>query len=188
MGVQKRNGRWEAYVYVPKALRKPGEGPKRYVGIRDKRSDAVQLYEDAKRALRGKPPTDEMTVREYADRWLEFKHGPGTRRPKPGTLRHNRQMLKPFLKDYGDHTLTGIPRNEALDWCLKNRSSAKAVSAMFNDAVNDSLISANPFANRQHKQMRGRKDIEPITETEVDLLALDAVQAPWTASLRRSRL
>lgn len=67
--------------------------------------------------------------------------------------------------------MTAIPRNEALDWSLKHRSAAKTVSAMFNDAINDDLLKANPFANRQHKQMRGRKDINPMTEPEVELLA-----------------
>jgi hypothetical protein len=63
MGVQKRGpNRYEAFTYVPKAQRKPGEGPKRYIGTYTKRGDAVQAFEDAKRHLRGKPPTDEMTV------------------------------------------------------------------------------------------------------------------------------
>lgn len=170
MGVQKRGpGRYEVFVYDP-AVKK-----KRYVGSRAKRREADELFEDKRRELRGKPPVAETTVDEYADRWLEFKHGENTRRPRPGTLKHNRQMLKAFRKDYGDHVLASIPRHEALDWCLKHRSSAKTVSAMFNDAVNDGLIVANPFANRQHKQMRGRKDIVPITEAEVDLLARIAV-------------
>jgi hypothetical protein len=82
MSVQKRGpNRYEAFAYLPVAQRKPGEGPKRYIGTYTKRGDAVQAFEDAKRTLRGKPPTDEMTVSEYAERWLEFKHGPGTRRP-----------------------------------------------------------------------------------------------------------
>src|SRR4051812_22260825 len=66
MSVQKRGpNRYEAFTYVPKAQRKPGEGPKRYIGTYTKRGDAVQAFEDAKRALRGKPATDEMTVAEY---------------------------------------------------------------------------------------------------------------------------
>jgi integrase len=166
MGVQKRaDGRYEVYVYDP-AIKK-----KRYVGSRAKKGEATDLFADKTREFRGSPPVDEMTVREYSDRWLEFKHGPETRRPKPGTLRHNRQMLTQFLEAYGDRAMTAIPRNEALDWSLKHRSAAKTVAAMFNDAINDDLIKANPFANRQHKQMRGRKDITPMTEAEVELLA-----------------
>jgi integrase len=166
MGVQKRaDGRYEVYCYDPAIKRK------RYVGSRKKKGEAAVLFADKTREFRGSPPVDEMTVREYSERWLEFKHGPETRRPKAGTLRHNRQMLTAFLETYGDRAMTAIPRNEALDWSLKHRSAAKTVAAMFNDAINDDLIKANPFANRQHKQMRGRKDITPMTEAEVELLA-----------------
>jgi integrase len=172
MGVQKRGpNRYEAFTYVPKAQRKPGEGPKRYIGTYAKRGDAVQAFEDAKRALRGKPPMDEMTVGEYAERWLEFKHGPGTRRPAPMTRVVNRQGLQAFLTDFADMPMHAIRRNEALDWCLKHPNSAKPVSAMYQDAVNDDLIPSNPFANRQQKQKRGRKDIQPLTEAEVEQLA-----------------
>jgi integrase len=172
MAPQKRGpNRYEVFVYVPKAQRKPGEGPKRYIGTYAKRGDAVQAFEDAKRNLRGKPTTGEMTVGEYAARWLEFKHGPGTRRPAPGTLTVNRQGLQAFLADFADRPMHAVRRNEALDWCLKHPNSAKPVSAMYSDAVNDDLIPSNPFANRQQKQSRGRKDIEPLTEAEVEQLA-----------------
>jgi integrase len=181
MGVQKRGpNRYECFVYVGKAQRKPGEGPKRYIGTYAKRGDAVQAFEDAKRQLRGKPSTDEMTVGEYAERWLEFKHGPGTRRPAPATSTVNRQRLQAFLKDYGDQPMHAIPRREALDWCLKHPHAAKAVSAMYADAMNDGLIRGNPFANRQQKQSRGRKDIAPLTEAEVERLAEIAEQV-WGA-------
>jgi hypothetical protein len=166
MGVQKRaDGRYEVYVYDP-AIKK-----KRYVGSRAKKGEATDLFADKTREFRGSPPVDEMTVREYSDRWLEFKHGPNTRRPKKGTREGNRYNLTQFLKDYGDHAMASIPRNEALDWSLKHRSAAKTVAAMFNDAIDDTLIKSNPFANRQHPQMRGRKDITPMTEKELDLLA-----------------
>jgi integrase len=51
---------------------------------------------------------------------------------------------------------------------------------MYQDAVNDDLIPSNPFANRQQKQSRGRKDIEPLTEAEVEQLA-EIAEDVWGA-------
>jgi hypothetical protein len=42
---------------------------------------------------------------------------------------------------------------------------------MFNDAIDDEFAQANPFRNRRQEQPRGRQDIFPMTEEEVDRLA-----------------
>lgn len=118
-----------------------------------------------------------MTIAEYAERWLDLKHGPRTRRPAPSTRAHNRVMLRPFLAAYGEHPLDGgIGRAEALDWAAKHPYNAIPVSAMFNDAVDDQLCRGNPFANRRQEQSRERKDIHPLTEDEVDRLAQLALE------------
>jgi integrase len=41
---------------------------------------------------------------------------------------------------------------------------------MFNDAIDDEVVVTNPFANRRQTQPRGRMDIEPFTEEEVERL------------------
>lgn len=159
------------YVYSPDL------GRKVYVGSRPTLKEARALFREK---------SDDMTTpgqafktrtcRAYADRWLDVKHGPGTKRPAESTLSLNRSMLKPFLKDFGDQPLKGIRRREALDWALGHPRSATTVSAMFNDAVNDELLEANPFRNRQHPQSPGRRHISPLTEAEIDKLCELAVR------------
>jgi integrase len=122
---------------------------------------------------KGRAPAPEaMTIRRYAeDRWLELKHGPHTRRPSPTTYELNASLLKPFLETYGDRELGAISRVEALDWSRKHPHNAKVISALFNDAVDDQLVVGNPFAKRRQAQSRGRRDINPLTEDEVERLA-----------------
>jgi integrase len=81
--------------------------------------------------------------------------------------------LRRFLEGFGVRPLAGISRTEALQWSREpgNQHRAKSVSAMFNDAIDEEACTVNPFANRRHTQPRGRRDIHPLTEHEVDTLA-----------------
>lgn len=162
-----KKGTRPVYVYDPRV------GRKRYVGSRRLERDAKQLFRDKSdefAALSGRPRRA-RSVREYALRWLDVKHGEGTRRPSATTRQVNDGLLRPFLREFGDRRLDGgISRAEALDWALRHPTNAKAVSAMFNDAVDDMLAAANPFANRRQPESRGRRDIDPITEEEVERL------------------
>ena len=143
-----------------------------YVGRRKFERDAKALLREKEREFASQDRSAPMSIREYAERWLELKHGPRTRRPAPSTRVHNRVMLRPFLDAHGDQALDGgIGRAEALDWAARHAYNAYPVSAMFNDAVDDQLCRGTPFANRRQQQSRERKDIHPLTEEEVDRLA-----------------
>lgn len=161
-----KNGTREVWVYDPRA------GKKIYVGSRVLLKDANKLFREKTAELAGTPADPSaMTCGEYADRWLTVKHGDGTRRPAPTTTQVNRGLLKPFRARFGDRPLrAGIDRVEALDWSRQHPQNAKAVSAMFNDALDDMLTDANPFGNRRLPEGRGRKDIAPLTEQEITLL------------------
>lgn len=176
-----RGGSWQVIVYVPAGLEHPQAGRKWYVGTRLKHGDAKTLERDTisalKRQAAGKKPfTADQTVRDYADDWLDLHHGEGSRRPSPKTLQLNEQNLRAFLEEFGDRPMRGdgaIRRGEALRWCKldSNAYRAKAVSAMFQDAIDDEVATVNPFANRRAKQSSERKHISPLTEQEVDRLA-----------------
>lgn len=177
MGIKKRpNGSREVWCYDPR------KGRMVYVGSRLLERDAKALFREKTSEFAGQPAdAGGMTCDEYADRWLSVKHGPGTRREADNTLKVNRGLLKAFRADFGDRALRGgINRVEALDWARKHSTNAKAVSAMFNDAVDDMLTDANPFGNRRLPEKRGRKDIAPLTETEVARLA-DLAMDAWGA-------
>jgi integrase len=159
-----KEGMRPVYVYDPAAKRKV------YVGQAAALKDARKLFRD-KTAEFAKPrQAAQTTCTVYAERWLEVKHGPNTRRPARTTWQVNKNLLKPFLGEFGDRPLTSIGRGEALDWSAAHSRQAKAVAAMFNDAFDDELVAANPFANRRQKEERGRRDIAPLREDEIEKL------------------
>lgn len=171
------NGMRQVYVYDPRV------GKKVYVGSREKLrgpGGAQQLEREKAAEFAGQAPAPStLTAAAYCATWLDLHHGGGTRRPAPSTRALNESNLRPFLAKYGARPLDGgVTRSEALAWAKKHRHSAKAVSAMYNDALDEEKCKANPFANRRQEQPRGRKDIEPITEDEVDRLAEIAL-AMW---------
>jgi integrase len=170
VGWHKRSdGKYDVHVYSPAAKRKL------YVGRRALERDAKALFREKTAEFLGEAPPAPargLTCAEYAPRWLDLHHGPGTRRPAPATRTHNELMLRPFLRAFGDAMMDGgIMRGDALAWSRDRPHNAKVVSAMFNDAIDDEATQANPFRNRRQEQARGRQDIYPMTEDEVDRLA-----------------
>jgi integrase len=162
----KRDGVYDVYVYDPVLKRN------RYVGRRKLEREAKKLFREKTSEIAALSPARLLTCGDYAPTWLDLHHGDGTRRPAEGTQAHNEQMLRAFLADFGPRLLDGgIGRGEALVWARKRPHNAKAVSAMFNDAIDDEACQANPFRNRRQEQPRGRQDIYPLTEEEVDRLA-----------------
>lgn len=166
-----KKGMRPVYVYDPRV------GRKVYVGSREKlrgKGGAEELEREKKAEFAGAraEAAAPETMRAYAKDWLEIHHGPGTRRPAKTTRPLNESQLKPFLADFGDRPLDGsITRSEALRWAKKHPRSARVVSAMLNDAVNEDRCAGNPFANRQQPAPRDRKHIKPLTAEELDRLA-----------------
>jgi integrase len=167
-----KKGMRPVYVYDPAV------GQKVYVGSRQNlrgAGGAQELERQKQQEFAAHEPKrieGKLTIRGYAADWLELHHGEGTRRPAPGTRTVNEGHLRRFLEDFGDRLIDGgIGRREALRWSRKNVHAAKVVSAMFNDAVDDQECEGNPFANRRHKESRGRKHIKPLTADEVQRIA-----------------
>jgi integrase len=182
-----KNGARPVYVHDSRV------GRKVYVGSRTKLNgpDGAKALEAEKklefqqlaREEQGQTlePQNVKTCRQYAERWFEKKHGLGTKRPAPYTLKINRSRLKPFLKTFGDRTIDGgIERDEALDFGLEHPRAASAAAAMFNDAFDEKKTKGNPFANRRQTQSKGRKNINPVTEGEVDRLC-EIAREKWQA-------
>jgi integrase len=167
MALKRIKSGWQIYVYDPATK------TKKYRGVRAKWSDAKDLERTLLSEQKGTAKPGTLTIREYAAQWLEHHHGQGTRRPALTSRQVNESNLRRFLNDYGDQALDSITRREALRWSKLdgNQHRAKTVSAMFNDAVDDEEVTANPFANRRVKEQRGRRDIHPLTEEEVNRLA-----------------
>jgi len=163
------DNRWNVYVY------RPSVGRKVYVGRRALEREARALFREKTDLFAGevgKRTEQTVTVGEYAAEWLEHHHGPGTKRPGVETYKINRGNIARLVEEFGEREMDGgISRREALSWSRRHLRHAKSVSAMFNDAVDEEIAKANPFANRKQEQPRERKDIHPLTEAEVERLA-----------------
>lgn len=116
--------------------------------------------------------TGGYTVRTWSEEWLEKQHGPGTKRPEPGTKATNKGDIKKFVEEFGERALDGgVGRKEGLEFAQKHPRAARTASAMYNDAVDLELCTVNQLANRRQPRKPGRKFIKAITEQETDRLA-----------------
>ena len=111
------------------------------------------------------------TCDEFAARWPDdypiVKHGPTRgQRKSDKTLRGYRDELKPFVREFRGIKLADVDRPMARKYANERPRSAVVVRNMFSDAVDDGLIDANPFANLQLEQARGRSQHTTITEEE----------------------
>lgn len=162
---KKRSGKYPVYVYDATTKKKV------YVGSREKLADArtLEAEQRVKHQKRGKT---RWTVDQFAARWFDAFHGPGTRRPEYTTRKIHEGTIKQLLRDFGTRRLDSIERDEALDWARKQpEGRVKVARAFFNDAIRDSKTTENPFEKLGLEQSRGRRDIHPLTEREVDRLA-----------------
>lgn len=118
---------------------------------------------------------DALTVEQYADRHCTREFTDAGRPVSRQTNDHNRQQLKDFIEVYGSVSMDSITRLQAKDYVVKHPSRLREVSAMFNAAVADDVISVNPFAKLKVPQRKGSKDVVVPTLEEVKALGEAAV-------------
>ena len=110
------------------------------------------------------------TCDSFADRWV--KDFP---RDRASTNRHNGYSVKPFAAEFKGTLMADVTRRRAKEWALRNRSNVGSVRAMFQDALDEEIVTENPFANLRLSQSRGRKDLVTITEERLHELADSAL-------------
>lgn len=156
----KRGSRWVAKTSI--------EGQQVHCGTFDTRREAKEAEAKARLERRGAART---TVAGFVERWLrDFK------RPRASTNRTNRYAVERFNSEFGRRRLAAIDRLEARAWAQKHRSAARAVRAMYADAIDAGLVRENPFANLRLEQSRGRRDLTVLTAVEVEELADTALE------------
>lgn len=156
MSIQKRGKRFQANVY---------DGPgKRLVKTFRTQGEAQEW--EAKKKLERRMPGGEMTVQAFAETWLERYP-----RPKRSTEVHYAQAIKGFVKQYGSWKLRDLDRAEMRRWAIDHGAAAGTARAMLGDAFRDDLISRNPLAEMRLPSSRGRKDIEALSEADIQRLA-----------------
>jgi integrase len=170
-----KKGLLPVYVYDPAA------GRKRYVGSVNNEREGHLLearktveFADSSATTSGNKA---WLVAGWAQHWLEHHHGQNTPRPEITTYRNNEQLLRRFIAMYGGRKINAITRDEAHMWARTRPHEAKAIAAMFNDAVRQGHLDLNPFSNLGLSRGKGRADIDPLTEDEVGALCEIARQS-----------
>jgi integrase len=157
--IVKRGSSYGVSVYDPALKRK------RWIGT-------FETLREAREAERGagrrRGSVGRLTCGEFVRLWQE-----NYARPAPATQRTYRYGLRQFDADFGHLRLCDLDRLATRPWALTQpQSNVRAVRAMLNDAINDGLHPGpNPFANLRLEQPRGRKDLDALTEEELQRLA-----------------
>jgi hypothetical protein len=157
--IVKRGSSYGVSVYDPALKRK------RWIGT----FETLREAREAERAAgRRRGSAARLTCGEFVRLWQE-----NYARPAPATRRTYRYALRQFEADFGHLRLTELDRLVARPWALTQpQSNVRAVRAMLNDAINDGLHPGpNPFANLRLEQPRGRKDLDALSEEELQTLA-----------------
>lgn len=161
--IRKRGSSYVVAVYDPatKARRWVGTYPNQKAA---KEAEAKATL--AKRDLGG-------TIEGYVAKWLE-RHP----RRRESTMIHYRERVAVFVKHFGHRPLGSVSKVEAIDWVLKHRSGHGPVRAMYADAVKDGEVTENPFSNLRLQQPKGRRDLDVMTDAEVEK-AIRLASAKW---------
>ncbi len=106
---------------------------------------------------------DELAA-TWAQRWP---------RPSPSTDRQNGYMVRKFGRDFAGRSLESVSRSEARAWALENAHSARWVRAMFNDALDEGLVTANPFAEMRIPRKPAKKITVPTPRQIAKLVEID---------------
>jgi len=57
-----------------------------------------------------------------------------------------------------------------MDWAARHRWAANAMRAMFTDAVSEGVVDENPFGRLRLPRTRGRRDLVPLSVSDVERL------------------
>jgi len=142
-------------------------GRQEWIGTYPTRREALQAErEELSRARASR----EESVGSFAARWVE-----DFPRSRASTNRQNGYAVKPFAAEFKAVLMADVTRQRAREWAQKHRSNVSAVRAMFQDALDEGVVTENPFVNLRLPQSQGRKDLEVISESRLHELADSAL-------------
>lgn len=151
----KRNKRYGVRIYRA--------GRQQWIGTYATRRETRQAERDA---LDSPVATHDETCDSFARRWVADYP-----RPRAATNKQNQYAVAPFAREFEGVKMAVVSRREARQWALRHRSNLSAVRAMFSDALDEGIVTANPFSNLRLEQSRGRKDLDVISEAQLHDLA-----------------
>jgi integrase len=150
-------------------------GKHTYLGAFVTEEEAQRVHDEA---LEKGKVTGLETVEEFATRWAADYP-----RPKASTQTNNVQGAKQVAANRtvlrAGSALVILPRLRmrevtrpiARAFAREHPNLLRYARAMFSDAYNDGIVESNPFSKLGMKQSRGRRDISPLTEEEVQAIA-----------------
>jgi len=138
-------------------------GRQEWIGTYSTRREAREA--EREELSRGRASREE-TCASFARRWVE-----DFPRPRASTNRKNGYDAEAFAAAFESTRMSDVSRAEARQWAQANRSRASAIRAMFNDALDEEIVTSNPFANLRIEQSRGRRDLEVISQASLHELA-----------------
>ena len=160
MTIVRRNGRFGVKVWDRTAKRY------RWIGSYSSEAEAKQAETDA--AL--SPTAPSPTVTQWGRIWLS-----DYAREAPATRQVYRQAVKAITAALGPTTLDAVDRPTARRLAVSwPRNTSAVARTMWADAVRDGYTRENPWTNMRLKQSRGRRDIQALTEGQVQELAQTA--------------
>ena len=144
-------------------------GRQEWVGTFDRlgnpREEGTARWAEAKALKEEAQAPHGGTCDEFAARWIDDYP-----RPSEATNRTYRYATQRFANDFKGVPLHSLDRPRARRWALdKPRSDLYVLRAMFNDALNDGLVTSNPFQNLRQPPARKRPTYVPTVE-EVEKL------------------
>lgn len=114
-----------------------------------------------------------MILREYLHSYLDLYSEDGNRW-SPRVQANMRWSLSRLAEEFGDADLADLPpmRSWAVD---QSASTVKHGRTAINDAVRDRLTTFNPLAQIRKAEGRGKADVRPLDEDELEALIRSAV-------------
>lgn len=106
------------------------------------------------------------TIAEFAETWPErfgVDHAESTRRTKAS-------MIRPFVEEFGERPLDGVPKGELHDWGREHPNRVRYVKLMYADAVSVELCPSNPIIGLRVRGTGGRRDLVPLTPRQLNAL------------------
>jgi integrase len=161
MSIQKRGKKFQVNLYQ-------GPSAKRRCKTFDSYRAAVEW--ESERRLERKMAGGDVTVAAFAATWLETHP-----RGKRSTEVHYQQAIKGFVHEFGRFRLCDLSRSQVRVWAIQHPSQMATARAMLGDAQRDDLLQGNPLAGMRLPSSRGRRDIQALSENDVQRLAECAV-------------
>jgi integrase len=111
--------------------------------------------------------TERLTVDQLVERFLsEYE-----RTRKSSSLDKVKTALKPFQAEHGSAYVDLVSVDDAENFAKGKEWALPPVVTLFNYAKRHGVLGRSPFEGMTHKTSPGRRDLDPLTEEEVDRLA-----------------